>query len=68
VAHRPAGETAVTVPQSLVAAQVTALYAGSDYGFELRDAAEGVGPAAQLYDSMESGTVSYRPELKITWG
>jgi hypothetical protein len=51
-----------------VATQVTALYAGPDYGFEIRDAAEGVGNNTQLFDSMESTTVANRPQLDITWG
>ena len=57
-----------TTTQWNVAAQVTALYAGPDYGFELRDAAEGTGTLAQLYDSMEATTVLNRPQLVITWG
>ncbi len=60
--------TASGTTQWNVATQVTALYAGPDHGFEIRDAAETVGSLTQLYDSMESGTASYRPELTITWG
>ena len=51
-----------------VATQVTALYAGPDYGFEIRDAAEGVGNNTQLFHSMEATTVANRPQLEITWG
>jgi hypothetical protein len=50
-----------------VAPQVTALYAGPDYGFEIKDSAEGVGNNTQLYDSMEAVTVANRPKLVITW-
>jgi hypothetical protein len=57
-----------TVIQWNVATQVTALYAGPDYGFEVRDAAEGVGNNTQLFDSMEATTVANRPQLVITWG
>ena len=57
-----------TLVQWNVATQVTALYAGSDYGFEIRDAAEGVGNNTQLFDSMEATTVANRPQLVITWG
>jgi hypothetical protein len=65
----PTGSTAVgTFTQWNVGSLVTALYAGPDYGFELRDAAEGAGTAAQLYDSMEVTTVANRPQLVITWG
>jgi hypothetical protein len=63
------GSTAAgTWTQWNVSSQVTALYAGPDYGFELRDALEGTGSTAQLYDSMESTTVANRPQLTITWG
>ena len=51
-----------------VAAHVTALYAGPDYGFELKDAAEGVGNNTQLYDSMNATTPANWPKLTITWG
>jgi len=51
-----------------VAPQVTALYAGPDYGFEIRDAAEGVGNNTQLFHSMEATMVANRPKLEITWG
>ena len=57
-----------TTTQWNVATQVTALYAGPDYGFELRDAGETSGSLTQLYDSMESGTSSFWPQLVITWG
>jgi hypothetical protein len=50
-----------------VATQVTALYAGTDNGFELRDASETLGSLTQLYDSMEATTVANRPQLVITW-
>jgi len=56
------------VTQWPVATQVNALYAGHDYGFELRDQLDGTGSGGQLYDSMESTTPSYRPQLTITWG
>jgi len=51
-----------------VATQVTALYAGPDYGFALRDLADGTGSAGQLYDSSDATTVANRPQLTITWG
>ena len=57
-----------SVVQWDVATLVTALYAGPDYGFELKDAAEGVGSSTQLFDSMEATTVANRPQLVITWG
>lgn len=57
-----------TTTQWNVGTQVTALYAGPDYGFELRDAAETVGNLTQLYDSMEATTVANRPVLVVTWG
>jgi hypothetical protein len=59
---------ALTTTSFDVAAQVTGLYAGPDNGFELRDAAEGSGSSANLYDSMDSTTAAYRPQLLITWG
>jgi len=51
-----------------VAALVTALYAGPDNGFLIKDAAEGVGSVTQLYDSSDAVTVANRPKLVITWG
>jgi hypothetical protein len=57
-----------TLIQWDVKSQVTALYAGPDYGFEIRDAAEGVGNVTQLFHSMEATTVANRPKLEITWG
>jgi hypothetical protein len=57
-----------TVTPFSVTTQVRALYVGPDYGFELVDAAEGVGTGASLYDSMEVTTVANRPKLEITWG
>jgi hypothetical protein len=51
-----------------VVTQVTALYTGPDYGLELRDAAEGVGSSANLYDSMDATTAANRPQLEIIWG
>jgi hypothetical protein len=59
---------ALTTTPLNVAAQVTGLYAGPDYGFELRDAAEGPGSGANLYDSTDSTTSAYRPQLEIIWG
>ena len=51
-----------------VKTQVTELYAGPDYGFEIRDANEGVGNNTQLFDSLDATTVANRPQLVITWG
>jgi hypothetical protein len=51
-----------------VASLVTALYAGPDYGFELRDQLDGTGSAGQLYDSNDAVTVANRPQLVLTWG
>lgn len=57
-----------TVTHFDVAAQVTGLLAGPDYGIELVAADEGPGSSANLYDSMDSTTIANRPKLVITWG
>ena len=51
-----------------VTTQVRRPVRGPDFGFELRDALEGMGTGAALYDSMEATTVANRPKLVITWG
>ena len=51
----------MNLPRPTVRLRLTALYAGPDYGFQLRDDSETVGSLTQLYDSMESGTASFRP-------
>ena len=48
---------------------VTALYAGPNSGFLLRDSSEGnATPQWQLYGAREYATVRSRPELVLTWG
>ena len=51
-----------------VATLVAELYAGPDYGFLIKDAAEGVGNNTQLFHSADTGTASTRPKLVVTWG
>jgi hypothetical protein len=48
---------------------VSALYAGPDHGFLLKDAGEGSGVSRyNLYDSMDVTTAANRPRLSVTWG
>jgi hypothetical protein len=70
----PAGTTSLTTGSSGwqrwdVTALTRELYAGPDYGFALRDAANSAASARyQTWDSMDSTTVLNRPTLEITWG
>ena len=52
-----------------VTSMVTAMQAGTNSGFLLRDRAEGSGTAFwQLYAARENATASNRPQLVLTWG
>jgi hypothetical protein len=55
--------------QWTVTTLVQELYAGTDYGFLLKDRVNNASPSrATLYESLDSGTVANRPQLVLTWG
>jgi hypothetical protein len=69
----PAAGTAVTAAytapgwlQWTVTNDVTALYAGSNFGLTVQDADEGIGSDQEDINSNEAG--SNHPELTVTWG
>ena len=49
-----------------MSSQVLALYAGSNFGFSVRDQTENSGSWEQQFDSKESG--SNLPELIVSYG
>jgi hypothetical protein len=54
--------------QWTVTSMVTALYAGTNSGFLVRDRTEGGAGIWQLWAARENGTVANRPQLVLTWG
>jgi len=51
-----------------VTSQVQAMYAGSNFGFLVKDATESTSTTyANAYDSRE-GSTTFPPQLVITWG